>query len=109
VIDRVAHQHVLPDADAMVTHAGLGTIAAGLSFGVPLVCTPIARDQPLNTSRVEHVGAGIGCPDPTPDDIASALAQVLDEPSYRDRAGAMATESRALGGAKAFVELIDAL
>jgi UDP:flavonoid glycosyltransferase YjiC (YdhE family) len=109
VIDRVPHQHVLPDADAMVTHAGLGTIAAALSFGVPLVCTPIARDQPLNTSRVEHVGAGIGCPAPTPDDIASALAQVLDQPSYRDRAAAMATESQALGGAKAFVELLDAL
>jgi UDP:flavonoid glycosyltransferase YjiC (YdhE family) len=109
VIDRVAHQHVLPHADAMVTHAGLGTIAAALSFGVPLVCTPIARDQPLNTSRVEHVGAGIGCPDPTPDDVASALAQVLDQPAYRDRAAAMAAESRAQGGATALVELIDAL
>ncbi len=107
VVDRVAHQHVLPHADVMVTHAGLGTVAAALSFGVPLVCTPIARDQHLNTSRVEHVGAGTGCPDPTPDGIASAIAQVLEQPGYRDGAAAIAAESAALGGAHAVVELID--
>ncbi len=59
VTDFVAHTHVMSRTDLMVTHAGLGTVAAALSVGVPLVCTPIDRDQPLNAQRVADLGAGV--------------------------------------------------
>lgn len=53
------HRHALASAAVMVTHAGLGSIAAALTAGVPLVCTPIGRDQPLNARRVADLGAAI--------------------------------------------------
>jgi MGT family glycosyltransferase len=97
VIDRVPHALVLPDADVVVTHAGLGTIAAALDAGVPLVCTPYDRDQPLNASRVVELGVGV-----TVDgDLHRAVERVMTDTSFRARAQELARVSRAEGGAAA--------
>jgi UDP:flavonoid glycosyltransferase YjiC (YdhE family) len=96
----VPHGLVLPRADVVVTHAGLGTIAAALSAGVPLVCTPISRDQPLNAERVAAVGAGVALPpEATAGQIRAAVEEVLADPRYRAGAEAMADASRRAGGA----------
>jgi UDP:flavonoid glycosyltransferase YjiC (YdhE family) len=55
----VPHAAVLPDADLVITHGGLGTIHAALSGGVPLVCMPHGRDQDDNAARVATAGAGV--------------------------------------------------
>ena len=57
--DFVPHAAVMPSASSVVTHAGLGTVAAALSAGVPLVCMPSGRDQGDNAVRVVEAGAGI--------------------------------------------------
>jgi MGT family glycosyltransferase len=107
VADFVAHRRLLPQADAMVTHAGLGTVAAALSFGVPLVCTPVSRDQPLNAQRVEGAGAGIACPvGATTEQVVSALERLLSDSRYREHASALAAASRAEGGAPAAAEAL---
>ena len=98
----VDHGGVLPYTDVVVTHAGLGTIAAALSRGVPLVCAPVARDQHLNAARVATLGAGIDLgPGPTVDEIATAVSAVLSDESYRRAAGVIAQASAAAGGAPA--------
>ncbi|HEX7136173.1 MAG TPA: glycosyltransferase [Iamia sp.] len=107
--DFVPHQSVLPAADVVVTHAGLGTVAAALAAGVPLVCTPIARDQHLNTERVEALGVGIGCPDGAPAAITPGIDRVLGDPAFGARAAGLASESRAAGGAPAVVDSLAAL
>jgi UDP:flavonoid glycosyltransferase YjiC (YdhE family) len=106
----VPHALVLPQADVVVTHAGLGSVAAALGAGVPLVCTPISRDQPLNAERVAAVGAGVALPvDATADQIATALGDVLGDSRYRDGARAMADASRRAGEAPAAVTELEAL
>jgi UDP:flavonoid glycosyltransferase YjiC (YdhE family) len=68
----------------MVNHAGLGSIVAALSFGLPMVCIPLDRDQPHNAERVEAVGAGIRLsPDAAASEIRTAIERVLEEPAYR--------------------------
>jgi UDP:flavonoid glycosyltransferase YjiC (YdhE family) len=52
----VRHAAVMPHADLLVTHAGLGSIGAALTFGVPMVCIPEDRDQPVNAAAVERLG-----------------------------------------------------
>lgn len=89
----VRHAAVLPHASAVVTHAGLGTVSATLAHGVPLVCIPLGRDQPLTAARVEAVGAGPTLsPDATADEIAAAVRHVLDAARYRDAAAAQARD-----------------
>jgi UDP:flavonoid glycosyltransferase YjiC (YdhE family) len=106
----VPHALLLPHTDVMVTHAGMGTVAAGLSFGVPLVCTPMSRDQPLNAERVAAVGAGVALAgSPTVDDVAGAVNAVLAEPAYRRAAESVAAASRAEGGPAAAAADLESL
>lgn len=100
VVDRVPHAGVLPNTDLMITHAGLGSVAAALHHGVPLLCTPIDRDQPLNAARVEALGAGIALGStPTVEEITSSVTRILDDPAYRAGARRVADASAAAGGA----------
>lgn len=106
----VPHPAVLPQTNAVVTHGGLGTVAAALSHGVPLVIAPIARDQPLNAQRVAAVGAGVDVGvEPTVDDVTSGLTGVLENGSYRQAAQAVAQASAAGGGPNAAAQDLEAL
>jgi UDP:flavonoid glycosyltransferase YjiC (YdhE family) len=106
VVDHAPHAAVLPHVDVVITHAGLGTVATALDAGVPLVCTPIARDQHLNTARVEALGVGRGAAH-DPEAIAAALRHVLADTGTAQRASALAAESRAAGGADAVVDRLE--
>lgn len=79
----VPHSLVLPQAAAVVTHAGLGTVHAALAHGLPLVCLPIGRDQPDNAARVEWHGAGRRLsPKSSPEAIRAAVENVLGDPTF---------------------------
>ena len=110
LFDFVDHGRLLADCDVMVTHAGLGSVAAALSRGVPLVCTPHGRDQPLNAQRVVSLGAGLTLgPEPDAAHIAEAIQTVLTKSAYRDEASRIANESLRAGGPTAAVEDLETL
>ena len=98
VRDFVPHEAVLPRAAAVVSHGGLSTITTALAFGVPLVCIPQGREQPLNAARVQASGAGRNVPaDASPSELADAIVDVLTDPSYGERARAFAGMIREAG------------
>src|SRR6478735_8477177 len=77
------HSRVLPEASAVITHAGHGTVLKSLAAGVPLICIPMGRDQKDNTVRVLRPGAGIRLKQrSTPGQIAAALSELLQNPQY---------------------------
>ena len=87
----VPHAQVLPQAAAVVTHAGLGTVHAALAHGLPLVCLPIGRDQPDNAARVAWHGAGLRLsPKSAPTVIRAAVERVLRDPAFGAAAGRLA-------------------
>jgi MGT family glycosyltransferase len=97
----VPQQDVLAHASAAVVHGGSGSTLGALAAGVPLVVVPLFADQPQNARRVAEVGAGLAV-EPNRDDIPATIAPlrgavetVLSEPSYRERAEALADELRA--------------
>lgn len=92
------HAHALANAAVMVTHAGLGSTAAALTAGVPLVCTPIGRDQPLNARRAADLGAAIVLDDPRRGDIAQAVTDAIAVPAYADAARSVADAAEGEGG-----------
>lgn len=103
----VRHAAVLPHARVFVGHAGLGGISAALTFGVPLVCVPIGRDQPTNAAHVEAVGAGrTVTSDAGVEALRAGIVEVLHGDRYRTAAGRVADAIRANGsGARAVEEL----
>jgi UDP:flavonoid glycosyltransferase YjiC (YdhE family) len=83
----VPHSAVLPNADAMVSQCGIGTLMKALAYGVPLVCLPLIGDQPDNAARVVARGAGIRLgKDASPAQIARAVEHVLSVRTLRDNA-----------------------
>ena len=104
----VRHAAVLPWASAVVTHAGLGTILAGLAHGLPLVCLPLAREQPANADAVARVGAGVVLdPSSPPSDIAGAIARAVDDLERRAAAARLAIEIDELVQADAAVHEVE--
>jgi UDP:flavonoid glycosyltransferase YjiC (YdhE family) len=89
---------LLATADALVFHAGSGTMLAALSHAVPLVLLPVAADQLENADRCAAAGVGIALPPDrrTPDDIARATRAVLGDDAYRTAAGRIAVEIAAM-------------
>ena len=83
MVQAAPHQQVLPEAAAVVTHAGHGSVLKALAAGVPLVCMPMGRDQKDNTVRVLRLGAGVRVDKGAGSDrIAAAVRRVLDDPTY---------------------------
>lgn len=106
----VRHAAVLPHASAVVTHAGLGTVSAALAHGVPLVCIPLGRDQPLTAARVDGVGAGrVVAPDAPAGEIAAAVTLVLDDPAYAAGAAVQASDIAACVDAELAVGAVEEL
>ena len=98
----VPQQDVLGHAAAALVHGGSGSTLGALAAGVPLVVMPLFADQPQNARRVAEVGAGVAV-EPNRDDLDAtvsplreAIRSVLDDPSYGERARALADELRAL-------------
>ena len=97
----VPQQDVLGHAAAAVVHGGSGSTLGALAAGLPLVVVPLFADQPENARRVAEVGAGIAVepsredPGATAGPLRAAIESVLGDPSYGERAGALADELRA--------------
>jgi UDP:flavonoid glycosyltransferase YjiC (YdhE family) len=79
---------VLPRCDAVITHAGSGTVIGALAFGLPMVLLPMGADQPLNADRCVSLGVGIALDafTATSDAVRAAVDEVLTVPSYRNAA-----------------------
>lgn len=57
-VEFIPHDALLPDTDLLVNHAGHGTVMAGVTHGVPMLCLPMGRDQPDVADQVAILGLG---------------------------------------------------
>jgi UDP:flavonoid glycosyltransferase YjiC (YdhE family) len=89
---------LLSDVDAVVAAGGAGTILGTLAQGLPMVLTPLAADQPLHAGRAAAAGAAIAFPvgEFKPEQVADAVASVIEEPDYREAAQRIAAEIKAM-------------
>jgi MGT family glycosyltransferase len=87
LIQFVPHRRILPHAALAITHGGHGTVLGALSYGVPLICMPMGRDQGDVAARVVWLGVGIKISQKaTIRAFRSAISHVLEDSSYRDTA-----------------------
>jgi UDP:flavonoid glycosyltransferase YjiC (YdhE family) len=104
------HAAVLPLVDALVTHAGMSTVATALAFGVPMVCVPQGREQPLNAARVVEVGAGLQVEaDAAPGELEAAVISVLADPRYGSAAQEFAASAVRLGHGSSAADMVEGL
>jgi MGT family glycosyltransferase len=110
VVAYAPQRELLSRAALTLTHAGLNTVLDSLSFGVPLVAVPITFEQPAIAARLQWTGTGeVIHPTRLEPTIARrAIRQVLENPSYRERAGAIARSIREAGGVERAASLVEA-
>ena len=110
VVRYVPHTQILPAASLVITHAGVGTTMAALGHGVPLLCTPMGRDQFFNAEQVQALGAGrMLMPDSSTDAIAQAATDVLADARFTGGARRMAGVIRGYGGAQQAADALESL
>jgi UDP:flavonoid glycosyltransferase YjiC (YdhE family) len=103
----VPQSTVLGRCRLVVSHAGSGTVLGTVSRGVPQLCLPQGADQFLNADAVAQGGVGLSLSPAEADhqSIADAARRLLKEPTFRDRALAVA-ESIARMPDAAFVAIV---
>ncbi|MFO1029351.1 MAG: hypothetical protein U1E70_29625 [Acetobacteraceae bacterium] len=89
-LEPVHMQQVLADCDAVLCQ-GIGTVAAALLAGRPVLVAPEHLEQDMVTYRVHQQALGVGLvPGATEEMVQAALRVVLDATLCRDRAVAFA-------------------
>ncbi|QEV18043.1 glycosyl transferase [Streptomyces alboniger] len=101
---------VLEQADAFVTHAGMGSSSEGLYCGVPMIAVPQGAEQPLNADRLVELGVArrIDTVDATADTLRAALLRLTSDPEVAGRCARLRAEVRGEGGASRAADLIEA-
>lgn len=94
---------ILRQADAFVTHAGMGGASEGLHSGVPMIAVPQAVDQFDNADRLQAMGAArrIDTEEATADRLRSALLELTADPETARRLADTSARLRASGTAYA--------
>ncbi|HEX4300185.1 MAG TPA: nucleotide disphospho-sugar-binding domain-containing protein [Gammaproteobacteria bacterium] len=85
---------VTRDCDAAVMTSGHSTVAAMLLAGKPVVVLPQHLEMFLIARGIEESGAGLAAPALKREGILRKLARVLDEPSFGEKARAIAQRHR---------------
>ncbi|XP_057583348.1 UDP-glucuronosyltransferase 2B18-like isoform X3 [Hippopotamus amphibius kiboko] len=77
-----------PKTKAFITHGGANGIYEAIYHGIPMVGIPLFADQPDNIAHVKAKGAAVRLDFETMSrtDLLSALKQVINNPSYKEKA-----------------------
>jgi MGT family glycosyltransferase len=107
----LSYPDLLPKTSVMVTNGGYGGVQMALSYGVPLVVAGASEDKPEVAARVAWSGAGLNLKTgkPKPHVVRAAVRAVLDEPRYRARARALASEYRGYDPIARVIQIVETI
>lgn len=109
VFDFTDDKQILTEMDVMISQGGLGTVTNGIRAGVPMIVTPLFFANQPQAKRVERYGNGkavLGI-DNQVQHLGEALEEILDDPSYQQKASQLREEFAQLGGSKQAANIIE--
>ncbi len=79
---------LLPHLAAFVHHGGIGSLSQTMAAGIPQLIRPMFGDQYDNSKRATDLGIAkeVLPKDYTPENVAKALAELVDNPVYKQNA-----------------------
>ena len=109
VHDWVPQLSILRQADAFVTHAGMGGSSEGLHAGVPMIAVPQGVDQFDNADTLVGLGVArrIDTDDATPEALREALVALTSDPEVARRSAQLRADARAEGGTARAADLLE--
>lgn len=102
------HPAVLPHADVLVCHAGMGSLMEALYFAVPVVAIPRAHELDLSAQRLQEcgVGRGVSRAGLGAGVLADTVTGLLSDPRTPGSLRRMRTAVREAGGAARAADLL---
>ena len=100
VLRFVEQEAFLAKCDAVISHAGSGTVLGALKQALPSVNLPMGADQQLNADRLEtlRLGKSLRADTATIEDVRQAIAEILGSHPMRRRLESMRDEILATPG-----------
>ncbi|WP_062213189.1 macrolide family glycosyltransferase [Streptomyces sp. NBRC 109706] len=107
----VPQLRVLEQADAFVTHAGMGGSGEGLFTGVPMIAVPQAAEQFANADRLVELGVArrLDTEEATVDRLREALLALSGDPGVARRSAELRARALAEGGTPRAADLVERL
>ncbi|MFI0237794.1 macrolide family glycosyltransferase [Streptomyces sp. NPDC016845] len=105
----VPQRAILEQADAFVTHAGMGGCGEGLRAGVPMIAVPQGAEQFMNADRLVELGVArrLDTADATAETLRTALDDLLTDPERAARSRQLQAAAQAEGGTLRAADLIE--
>lgn len=105
----VPQRAILEQADAFVTHAGMGGCGEGLLAGVPMIAVPQGAEQFMNADRLVELGVArrVDTADATAATLRAALEDLVADPARAERSRLLRAACRAEGGTLRAVALVE--
>ncbi|MDF4249654.1 macrolide family glycosyltransferase [Streptomyces sp. WMMB303] len=105
----VPQRAILAQADAFVTHAGMGGCGEGLLAGVPMIAVPQAADQFMNADRLVELGVArrLDTPEATAEALRAALRELVTDPEVARRSELLRARARDEGGTARAADLVE--
>nr|WSX75081.1 glycosyl transferase [Streptomyces sp. NBC_00899] len=105
----VPQRAILEQADAFVTHAGMGGCGEGLLAGVPMIAVPQGAEQFMNADRLVELGVArrVETADATPETLRAALHDLLTDPERIGRSRRLQAAARTEGGTPRAADLVE--
>ncbi|WAP56827.1 macrolide family glycosyltransferase [Streptomyces sp. S465] len=102
---------ILEQADAFITHAGMGGSNEGLYTGSPMIAVPQGAEQAMNADRLVELGVArrLDTGDATAGALRAALLELTADPEVARRAARLRDEVRAEGGTRRAADLIEGM
>lgn len=111
LVDWLSYSQLMPAASLVISHGGHGTVCRALAAGAPLLISPFIGDMSETAMRVAWAGAGLSLPwrlcRPAP--LRWSAKRVLNDPSFKTKASALAAWAKANDGAGRGAELVERL
>ena len=113
--DNVTMRQMLPQLDVLshtsvfITHAGNGSTAEAIYYGVPMIAVPQIEEQVITAGLIERYGLGISFPDRNAlnaESLKAAIERVLNDPSFHETASEFSQDMKTHGGAAATADAI---
>jgi MGT family glycosyltransferase len=105
----IPFEALFPRARVVVTNGGYGGTQLALAHGLPVAVAGGSEDKPMTAARVAAFGLGVdlGTATPEPSAVRNAVERLLQEPSFRTRAAALADEYRATDPVAGILHLVE--
>ncbi|MGW7043616.1 macrolide family glycosyltransferase [Streptomyces avermitilis] len=105
----VPQRAILEQADAFVTHAGMGGCGEGLLAGIPMIAVPQAAEQFMNADRLVELGVArrIDTPEATAETLRAALNDLVTDAETARRSALLRADARVEGGTRRAADLIE--